>query len=331
MARNGSSDEFTGPVRRLLVGLILVVCVAALLVWRIDNPRMERLRAAVVDRVVPPMAWVMRPVTAMVTLVSDFQSYTQLYEQNQELRRQLQQMRAWREAALQLDQENARLLELNNVRLDPELTWITGVVMADSGSPFRQSVLLNVGARDGILDGWAAVDGLGLVGRISGVGESTARVMLLTDASSKVAVTIQPSGQRAILSGDNSFYPVLDFIESADAVRPGDQVTTSGDGGLFPPDLPVGTVALGTDQRLRLRLLADYQRLEFLRVLRSGERERILDPGGLLIPPGGVTALPGVDAGPARSADGLPIPPTRPPAPDAATGTAPPATEAGDG
>jgi rod shape-determining protein MreC len=103
-----------------------------------------------------------------------FQSYASLYEQNQELRRELRQMRAWREAALQLEQENAKLLDLASVRLDPALTFVTGVVLADSGSPFRQSVLLNVGQRDGIRDGWATTDGLGLVGRIFGVGSRRA-------------------------------------------------------------------------------------------------------------------------------------------------------------
>lgn len=326
MARNGSGEDFVGPVRRLLVGLILLVCVASLMMWRIDNPRMERIRAAVIDRVVPPMDWAMAPVTGLVNLVDDFQSYAQLYEQNQELRRELQQMRAWREAALQLDQENARLLDLNNVRLDPSLTFITGVVMADSGSPFRQSVLVNVGARDGILDGWPAMDGLGLVGRISGVGQTTARVMLLTDASSKIAVTIQPSGQKAILSGDNSFYPLLDFVEAADQIRPGDQVVTSGDGGLFPPDLLVGNVALGTDQRLRVRLVADYQRLEFLRVLRSTARETVADPGNLLIPPGMIGAVAPLP--PAEGIGDLPIPPTRAPLTEAAAEAGP---GAGDG
>lgn len=290
MARNANQNEdFVGPVRRLLVGLIVLMCAVSFLVWRIDNPRMERFRAAVIDRILPPMDWAMAPVTMAANVIADFQSYAQLYQQNQELRRELQQMRAWREAALQLDQENARLLELNNVRLDPALTFVTGVVMADSGSPFRQSVLINVGQRDGILDGWPAMDGLGLVGRISGVGQNTARVLLLTDASSKIPVIIQPSGQRAILSGDNSYYPLLEFLETPDAVRPGDRVVTSGDGGLFPPDLMVGQVALGTDQRLRVRLVADYQRLEFLRVLRATERERIEDPGGLLVPFGPVT------------------------------------------
>ena len=273
-----------GPIRRLLVGLCIFLLVAVFLVWRIDSPRVERFRAAVVDRVVPSMDWAMAPVTGMANLISDFRSYSQLAEQNADLRRELQQMKAWKEAALQLEQENARLLDLNNVRLDPQLTYVTGVVMTDSGSPFRQSVLLNVGARDGIIDGWPTMDGIGLVGRISGVGQETSRVILLTDTSSRIPITIQPSGQTAILGGDNTLNPPIEFLEDADLVRPGDRVVTSGDGGVFPPDLLVGQVALGTDRRLRVRLSADYGRLEFLRVLRSQPHEDISDPGGLLTP-----------------------------------------------
>lgn len=285
MARDRyGNEDYVGPLRRLLVGLLVLVLTLVFLVWRIDSPRVERYRAMVIDRIVPPMDWAMAPVTGIVSLIADFQSYQRLYEQNRDLRRELQQMRAWREAALQLDQENARLLDLNNVRLDPELTYVTGVVMADSGSPFRQSVLLNVGHRDGILDGWATMDGIGLVGRISGVGEATSRVLLLTDTSSRIPVVIQPSGQRAILAGDNTIYPTLDFLENPDVIRPGDRVVTTGDGGLFPPDLLVGQVALGTDRRLRVRLAADYQRLEFLRVLRSTATEPIADPGSLIVP-----------------------------------------------
>ena len=238
----------------------------------------------------PSFDWAMAPVTATVNILRDFQSYRRIHEQNQELRRELQQMKAWKEAALQLEQENARLLDLNNVRLDPRLTYVTGVVMADSGSPFRQSVLLNIGARDGIVDGWAAMDGIGLVGRISGVGKSTSRVILLTDTSSRIPVTIQPSGQRAMLAGDNSAVPPIEFLENPDLVRPGDRVVSSGDGGVFPAGLLVGQVAQDPGGRLRVRLAADYERLEFLRVLRHLGTEEINDPGGLIAPrvlPGG--------------------------------------------
>ncbi|HMS95362.1 MAG TPA: rod shape-determining protein MreC [Tabrizicola sp.] len=280
-----SPEEFSRPLRRLLVSIAVILLLGLFLLWRIDSPRVERFRAALVDKLVPSFDWALKPVTLVAGMVEDFQSYTRIYEQNQELKRELQQMKAWKEAALQLEQKNARLLDLNNVRLDPKLTHVTGVVMADSGSPFRQSVLLNVGARDGIRDGWATMDGIGLVGRIAGVGERTARVILVTDTNSRIPVTIQPSGQRAILSGDNSALPPLEFVEDTDAVRPGDRVVSSGDGGLFPAGLLVGQVVLGADKRLRVQLAADYQRLEFLRVLRSHELEPITDPGALIAPP----------------------------------------------
>ncbi|WP_338550234.1 rod shape-determining protein MreC [Roseovarius phycicola] len=285
MARDRAQNgDYSGPIKRLLIGFLLLCLVGFFLVWRIDSPRVERFRAQVIDRVVPSFDWATAPVTGAVNILRDFQSYQRIYQQNQELRRELQQMKAWKEAALQLEQENARLLDLNNVQLDPRLTFVTGVVLADSGSPFRQSVLINVGARDGIIDGWATMDGLGLVGRISGVGDNTARVILLTDTSSRIPATIQPSGQQALIIGDNTAVPLIDFLELPDQVRPGDRVLTSGDGGVFPAGLLIGQVAQDPGGRLRVRLSADYERLEFLRVLRNRGNEKLTDPGSLIGP-----------------------------------------------
>ncbi len=286
MAKDRKNDvDYVAPIRRLLVGILVIVLLAVFLVWRIDSPRVERIRAQVIDRVVPSFDWAMAPVTGLIGLSRDFQSYQRLAEQNRDLRNELRQMQIWREAALQLEEQNARLLDLNKVALDPDLTYITGVVLADSGSPFRQSVLLNLGARDGVLDGWATMDGIGLVGRISGVGDNTSRVILLTDTTSRIPVVIQRSGQRAILAGDNTIYPVLDLLEDPDLINPGDRVVTSGDGGVFPADLLVGTVARASDSRLRVRLSANNERLEFLRVLRSRPVETITDAGSLIGPP----------------------------------------------
>lgn len=280
----GTGDAYTGPLRRLLLVVLALFLILLFLVWRIDSPRVERFRAQVVDSVVPRMDWVMVPVTAGVNIVRDFQSYNQLYEQNQELRRELRKMSAWKEAALQLRQENARLRDLNNVQLDPRLTYITGVVLADSGSPFRQSVLINVGSRDGIVDGWATMDGIGLVGRVSGVGSNTSRVILLTDTTSRIPAEIQPSGQRVIVAGDNSAAPPIDFLENPDLVRPGDRIVTTGDGEVFPPGLLIGQVAQDPGGRLRARLAADYERLEFLRVLRDHGARRVESASGLILP-----------------------------------------------
>ena len=277
-----TQTDYFAPLRRLVTVVLLLILFGLFVVWRIDNPRVEKFRALVIDTFVPNFEWILRPMTSVVKLAQDYQSYEKLLEQNKELRRELQQMKSWKEAALQLEEENARLLDLNQLRLDSKLTHVSGIVIADSGSPFRQSVLLNNGSRDGIQDGWAAMDGLGLVGRISGVGSSTSRVILLTDNASQIPVIVQPSGQRAILMGDNSFAPPVEFIENVDLVRPGDRIVTSGGGGVLPAGLLVGTLAMDPNGRLRTRLAADYERLEFLKVLRDYGTEKIDSFGSLI-------------------------------------------------
>ena len=272
-------------LRRMLFGAICVVFLGLFVLWRIDNPRVEAMRLAIMDRLLPTFDWTINPLTGLSRMVSDFQSIEQVYEQNRELRRELQRMKGWREAALQLEEKNARLRALNNVRLSPRISYITGEVLTDSGGPFRQSALLNIGRIDGVQDGSATVDGLGLVGRVSGVGERTARIILLTDTNSRVPAAIQPSGQRAMVSGDGTLAPVVEFVEDADQLRAGDRIVTSGAGGVFPADILIGTLAFDPGGRLRTRLAADYKQLEFIRVLRQEPGEEIRGPGGLIGPP----------------------------------------------
>ena len=171
--------------------------------------------------------------------------------------------------------------------------------MADSGSPFRQSVLLNVGGRDGIVDGWAAMDGLGLVGRISGVGDRTARVVLLTDTSSRIPVTVQPSGQQRPVDRRQQRLAALCRFHRNPRSRcaPATASSPRAMAGCSPPVCLVGQLAAGSRAAgCASRLAADYERLEFLRVLRNYGHERVLDPGSLIQP--SVPVVQGADPDP---------------------------------
>jgi rod shape-determining protein MreC len=288
--RNDSTPDYIRGVRRLLIGVVTVLLVGLFLLWRIENARVEQLRVSLVDRFVPSFAWTVKPIASTARMIADLRAYRRVYQQNEELRRELQRMRGWQEAAMQLEQKNAKLLALNRVRLNPRMTFVTGEVMADAGSPFRRSGMVNVGRIDGVTDGAAVMDGLGLVGRIAGVGERSARIIFLGDGSSRVPAIVRPSGQRALVTGDNGPAPVLEFIDQADEVRPGDRVVSSGDGGLYPPDVLIGRVVVGPDGRQRVRLSADFRRLDFVRVVRMVPAEAVEGPGGLIGPP--MTAQP---------------------------------------
>ena len=286
MRRAASPQEtaLTRTVHRTLLGIAVLVSVLLLILWRSDNPRLERLRMSLADMLIPSMSKINRPIEFASEMSRNYTNFFDIYNQNRELRREIQRLRAWRQTARQLEEENAQLRALNNVRQAPHSTFVTGDVIADSGGPFLQSALVNVGARDGVIDGSAAVDGNGLVGRVVGIGQHTTRLLLLTDFSSRVPVLVQPSGLRAILAGDGTSAPLMEFLESPDEVNPGDPVRTSGDGGVYPPDLAVGRLVALPGGVWRVALSADYARLEFVRLLRYTPDTRIDQNGGLILP-----------------------------------------------
>ena len=276
--------KFIRPLAFIGIAAIIIISFSFFILWRIDNPRAELIRIAVIDKIVPNLDWAITPATKVSQMAQNFQNYKRLYDQNQELRNELQKMRSWREAALQLEQENARLLDLNKVKLNPKLNYVSGKILVDSGNIFRQSAIINLGSLDGIVEGWAAMDGLGLVGRISGVGKKTSRVLFLTDTSSNVPVLIKPSNQRAILSGDNSIQPNLLFIENNKQIQPGDRILTSGDGGVFPANLLIGQVSLNNINQFEAQLSANFSGLEYLRIIRHSPNATINQPSRLIGP-----------------------------------------------
>ena len=250
----------------ILVG-VFVLFILIFFLWRIDNNRVERFRLAILNQIIPRTEFFTSSVKVVGRMVLDISSFTNVYEQNKRLKLELQDMRKWREAAIQLEQKNAKLRALNNLKVNSTLNWVTGEVIADSGSPYSSSVLINLGKKDGIVDGASVVDGLGLVGRISGVENQISRIILLSDIKSYVPAIIEPNNQEAIVRGDNSSAPLIDFVRGANKIQPGFRIYTSGTGGVFPPGILIGKVFLSSNKKIRVRLAANINKLDYLRIL----------------------------------------------------------------
>ena len=252
------------------ITVLIFTCLAVIFIlWRVDNTRTELVRTKIIDFVSPITTPLNYPMKVLGDFIKYFEVYSSLLEENKDLKRALQNMAVWKEKALQLEQKNAQLRALNNVKLSEDLAWVTGEIMADSGSPFYQSGIINIGLKDGIKNGSAAVDGLGLVGRISGVGENVARVLFLTDISSAIPIKIKRNNQKGLLIGDNSPWPVLEFVEEKALVNIGDRVFTSGDGNVFPSGILIGNILIDGKKKLRVKPAADFESLEFLRILNT--------------------------------------------------------------
>ena len=95
-----------------------------------------------------------------------------------------------------------------------------------------------------------------MIGRIFLAGDHTSWVILLTDLNSRIPVMIEPAHAHAIMAGDNTLAPAIDTVSQGAQIKAGDQVITSGDGGLLPPGLPIGTI-VAQNGGFRVALLAD--------------------------------------------------------------------------
>jgi rod shape-determining protein MreC len=141
-----------------------------------------------------------------------------------------------------------------------------------------RTVMVNAGADQGIARGQAAIAEGGLIGRLTEIGSRAARVLLITDLNSRIPVVIPTSRTSAVLAGDNSDRPHLVFASEPKAIKIGDRVVTSGEGGVFPPGLPVGVVAALDQGNVRVEPYAELRTLEYVLLVDYGLA------GGLPVP-----------------------------------------------
>jgi rod shape-determining protein MreC len=175
---------------------------------------------------------------------------------------------AWGEDVDQLRRENAalrgtveellqetvrmRAAELENRELREQLRYAQGYaqqalrpaeVIGFDSSALLGHVVIDRGREAQLEDGMPVLSTAGLVGRIVATTARTSTVLLINHPSSSVNAMVQGSpGATGVLTGQPDGRPVMRYLPQAEPVRPDDLIVTSGLGGAFPRDLPIGRV-----------------------------------------------------------------------------------------
>lgn len=266
--------RITAPMKaaaqRLTLPFFIFLSALLIVFGKTDSLLYDGLRAAVTDRVAPVLQVMSQPLVAVTGAFQAASDVVAAHRENAELREENARLLQWQEVARRLAAENAELRDL--VKLVPEnaVHSIAARVIADSGGAFARNVLIDVGQKDGVQRGQAAMTGEGLVGRVAEVGNRTARVLLLTDLNSHIPVELADTHERAILDGDNSEEPRLIYLPPKTEVKVGTRIVTGGAGGVFPPGLPVGVVSSVSGDMIRVEPYAELARLELLRIVDFG-------------------------------------------------------------
>lgn len=225
--------------------LVLMVTASAMLfvMSKTGNPAAERLKTTVMDVVAPVLAVAASPFDAIHDGAVWVEELGALRSENIALKNENVQLLKWQTAAKDMEEENKSLRDLLKVVPSQTHAYVTARIVSDMSGPYVHSALINGGSENGIRKNQAVINENGLIGRTLDVGNSSSRVLLLSDINSRVPVVAERTHEKSILSGNNEVLPVLSYLAANSKIKVGDRIVTSGDGGVFPAGIAVGIVS----------------------------------------------------------------------------------------
>lgn len=173
----------------------------------------------------------------------------------------------------QLKFENDVLKRYLNVPEREGIKFFTAPVVAIPKGSIKQTILIGIGSDDGVEEGQGVISNSGVVGRLKAVGQTSSRVRLLTDYESRIPVYLPRIKKRAILAGNGSAYPYLVYITDITDLIEGEEVLTSGLGGVFPQGIPIGKIKNIDGGMVAIQLQSNARESYFVQVLKTVKNE----------------------------------------------------------
>jgi len=147
-------------------------------------------------------------------------------------------------------------------------------ILSVDSDPYSHQLVVNRGAGDGVYEGQPVLDAFGIVGQILHVGQTTSRIILITDISHAVPVRVKRNGLRLLASGSGQIDRLNhNFVPQSADIKVGDVLVTSGLGEKYPEGYPVSTITFVSNDESRefLRVysspIAEIDRLRYLLLL----------------------------------------------------------------
>ena len=246
----------------------ILLSLALLIFGRNQTQVIDQTRAQIFNAFIPAIVVVDIPRDATAGLSDWIKRVATVFSDNEFLREENAELKTQLVTSSELVIDNLRLKNLLKIKDGTVSTITASRIVSDSNSPFFKSMLINSGTNDGVAKGHAVVNEEGVVGRTINVASNSARVLLINDINSRIPVKFAKTGVNVILAGDNSLFPKINFMPIDEIMEVGDQILTSGMGGVFPPDLPVGHVneitSLG---EIRISTSVNLNRLNYVSVI----------------------------------------------------------------
>jgi rod shape-determining protein MreC len=262
--------------RPQLVALVLVMLVALILL-NLPSHAASRLKLAVGTLFLPLFGLANSSHQVTERAGDALLPRSELLRQNEALRRESQTRRIESIESAENARENARLRQLLGwQQKGPWKLKLANVILRDPANWWR-TVQINLGSRDNIRVNLPVLTPEGLVGRVASVSFNRSQIVLLGDPNCKVAALVENEARdTGILESagplEGSLLNLV-YLSKDASLKPGQNVVTSGLGGLFPKGIPIGRIVdsrqieYGLSTTARVKLGANLSALEEVWVL----------------------------------------------------------------
>jgi rod shape-determining protein MreC len=227
-----------------LTRLVLVAALSgALMMLDHRTHQLDRIRSGLMVILYPFQVVASVPVALFHGLGNLFTSDEELKETNARLEAERLQTLARLQQFDALEAENGRLRSMVGAAARVSNRALAAELVEVSTEPFSRRLLVRRGTADGAFVGQPVIDAYGIVGQVTKVSSQTSTVTLITDPSHAIPVLDSRSGLRAIVfgSGDQDSL-TIPYLSAVADIKEGDELVSSGMGGVFPPGYPVAVI-----------------------------------------------------------------------------------------
>jgi rod shape-determining protein MreC len=227
----------------LALGAVALVVV---LIFSLPPHVTDRLKLAIGSLFLPLLGLVGTAQQLPVAAADAALTRRELLQQFENLRRENDRLKVLALQATAIAQENDQLRSaLGWQRQVPWKLKLANVVLRDPADWWR-TMEIDLGTRDGMVENLPVLTADGLIGRVSSVGSTRSQVVLLGDPNCKVSALVEnPAHDAGVISAsgplDDSLVE-LTYLSGSANLKPGQNVITSGLGGIFPKGVPIGQI-----------------------------------------------------------------------------------------
>jgi rod shape-determining protein MreC len=271
-----------GATIRILLLITLLLVVGLLLLAAMVGGKFGPLHQITLDFIGPMQSVVTRTATGIANLKSDYLDLLEVREENKKLQAQidkyLTELGEYREGY----STYLHLQELLEMQAKLTFKPIAARVVGKEPSYWYQTIVVDRGRKDDILEGMIALAPGGVVGQVMHTAENYSKILLANAPSSAIDAMVQKNRTRGILKGAGEKGYILQYVLKSADVEVGDHIVTAGIGGIFPPGIPLGRISKiekkqrGMFQEIEVEPYIDFQKLEYV-LLDPTDRKSVLD------------------------------------------------------